>query len=220
MSLYAELGGGSVIEARLVVPKLGAWFADVTLATEVTLSGSLVLTIANLAWTCSVWAGGPYQGRTHVRVIGGMGGWQKSLKVQAYANPNGVMLSTLLKDAASAVGESVSLTDPDVAVGRFYVRELASAERILNRLATQWHIGPDGSTVVGPWPDSSAFASAFDVVDYDPKQRHSTIATEDLAGVTPGRTITKPQLGGAVLTVSSVVHTLTAKGVRTEVLAA
>lgn len=218
MTLYSELDGHHVIDARMVVPRLGCWFADVTLSDEVAVSGLITLTIANISWKCTPWRTASYQGRTMARVIGGHGGWQHLLPSKAYANPAGVMLSTILNDASRETGEVVGLTAPDVAQGNFYVREAAPGQRVLNRLADEWHVAPDGSTIVGLWPVTDKVATAFDVIDYDPIFRKAELATEDLAAFTPTRTFTHVQLGSLELQVSGVIHTMHAAAVRTTVL--
>lgn len=222
MSLYAEIGGAQILSARIVIPRLGAWYADVTLAAEVQLGGRLTLIAADLALGCVAWRSKPYQGRTRAMVIGGRGGLQKQLPAKGYGAS--VKLSTVLADVARESGETIAVVD-DRAVGDHFVRDVAPAERMLNRLAARWHVALSKdapSIVVGPWETSQEnkpITTAFEVVGFDGAASVATIATETLSAFTPERTFTSTLLPlGTFLEVNGVVHTLTAQKVRTEVL--
>ncbi len=219
MSLYASIDSVQITDARIVVSKIGAWYADLTLATEKVITGTHVLTAGDIAWTCSVWRGAPYQGRTRLRVIGGGAGWQKRLPAKPYRADAGVRLSTVLSDAARECAEIGVVITTDRSIGTFLVRDVGPAQRMLNRLATEWHVRADGKTVVGPWEKLTPITDRIDLVNYDGSAGRAELATEALASFTPGRTFSSP-LGGGTITVGSVVHTLSGTTIRTEVLAA
>jgi hypothetical protein len=221
MALFAELAGVRVIDARVAVPTYGAWHADLTLDKEVTPAATgLRLVLADLEMTCALWrAAAPYQGRTRLRVIGGAAGWRKSVKTKAYYLPFGVKLSSILKDLASEVGESVSVAN-DTSVGTHYEREAAPASTHLNWLARDvgWYIDAAGVTQVAARVEAS-IASTFSLVAYDGARGVATIATEKPADFVPGRTLKHFTLA-ATLKIGGVVHVLSKGALRTEVLAA
>ena len=167
MSLYASIDSVQIVDARIVVPKLGAWYADLTLATEKTITGTHTLAVADLSWKCTVWRGAPYQGRTRLRVIGGGGGWQRQIPAKSYKADVGVKLSTVLTDAARECREIGVEIVSDRTIGLFCVRDVAPAARILNRLAREWHVRADGKTIVGPWATLTPIAERFDLVAFD-----------------------------------------------------
>jgi hypothetical protein len=218
MTLYASIDGVQILDARIVVPRYGAWFAELALSSEKTISGPHTLTVGDIAWKCAAWRGAPYQGRTSLRVIGGSGGWQKRLPARAYRSDAGVKLSSVLNDAARECGESVTVT-VDKAIGTFLVRDVGPAARMLNRLADEWHMDQDGRTVVGPWGTLTPITDKFDLLSFDGRTGKAEIATEALAAFTPGRSFTSP-LGGGKLTIGAATHTISGKKVRTEILVA
>ncbi len=218
VTLYASIDSVQITDARIVVPRIGSWFADLTLATEKTITGTHSLTVGDLAWKCTVWRGAAFQGRTRLKVIGGYGGWQTQIPAKQYRVDTGVKLAMVLAEAASACGEQVSVTT-DRSVGTFTIRDVGPAQRILNRLATEWHVRADGVTVVGPWATLTAITEKFDLTAFDGAAGRAELATEALSAFTPGRTFT-PITGGGTITIGAVTHSLSASKVRSEILAA
>lgn len=221
MALFAELDGKRIVDGRITVPDVGAPHADVMLDAEVpSISSKVALVVGTLRMICTPWrAVVPFQGRTRVRLIGGAAGWQRELAAKGYTSPAGVRLSLVLGDAARAVGETLEL-GADRSLGGHYVRELAPACRLLNRLAPgAWRVDLDGVTRTGARA-SSAISSPFSVQSFDGARGALVVASEFLADWLPRRTLTAHVMPGKTITISGVVHTIAKGAIRTEVLAA
>lgn len=201
----ANLSGHHVTETRLTIPAWGASYHDVSLDSEVTLTGSATLTVADLSIACTVLSGGPSNGRSFYRLVAGAGGWGKTVPSKSYANDAGVRLSTVLSDAASAVGETL-VVGTDGQVGPAFVRPEGPAGRVLELLAPgAWYVGEDGKTYLGARPAVTLANEASVTSFVDLARGTVTIASDSIAKVLPGLTI-------AGLTAVDVEHTISAEG--------
>lgn len=196
---YASANGSRIVSGSVMVPNYGAWVADLKFADASPLTGPIALTIGDLTLKGAIVRTDTFAGLREARLVGGAGGWRQQIPVQAYQNPSGVPLATVLGDAAMAVGETLSLgANPNV--GTAWTREAAPAERQLRQLTSLWWIDPAGVTQVRDRP-ASPITSAFTVIHYDPAKGQFEIATETLADWMPGRTFSSP-LVPAVQTIS------------------
>ena len=218
--LFASVNGQRATVASVTLPYYGLWEGDVQLATPQIITGTVTLVLGNLSLTGAMYRGAPFAGVTYLRLVGGAGGWRKSVPAQAYANPSatGVRLSTVLGDVASAVGERVNL-QADQTIGNYYIREVGTASGVLRMLAgSEWYVDNAGVTQIGARP-SSAITSPFTVVSWDAGKGLFDIATEDYASWLPGNTFTAPTVPTAH-TVSMVRHDVGNDGImRMKVLA-
>lgn len=219
--MFAELAGNRIVGGSIVIPSYGACVANVMLDKEARLTSSsgLELALGTLRLKVSVWRElVPFQGKTSLRLIGGFGGWGKTIPAKPYKLEAGVKLSLVLGDAARAVGEKITI-GADRSVGRFYVRDEAPACRLLNRLVPRaWWIDADGTTKTGTRP-SSAIVSPFTILNFDGARGALTIDSEFLADWVPGRTCKGITLDKTI-TIGGITHTIEKTGVKTEVLAA
>lgn len=182
---YVDLGGQRVTKARLTAPYYGTWVADLELATSSVVPTITTLTIGNLSLACSVYRQGTFAGITSARVVGGAGGWRKSVPAQGYYSASGIMMSTLLRDAAGAVGEKVTVIS-DVLVGNAWMREAGPAARLLRQLAgAEWWVDQTGTTQVGSRP-TTPVTSSFQVTAWHGDRGWYDVATEDVASWLPG----------------------------------
>lgn len=197
---FSSANGARVVTASVAIPLYGTWTADVMLADPQALTGPVTLVLGNLVLVGAVYRQGTFGGVQNARLVGGAGGWLRTIPAQAYASPAGVLLSTVLRDAAALVGETVQIA-ADAPLGSFYVREQAPAQRLLRLLAgDSWWMDPTGTTRIGSRP-SAAIASPFLVESFDAGRGELVVSTEDYAAWMPGATFTAPQLAG-VQTVS------------------
>lgn len=203
MSL-AAVNGTAVTRANVALGRWGAWYAGVTLADDVELSGVVEFKIGGLTCSCAVVSGGALDGRASYYLVGGRGGWGKSLDAKGYSDDSGVKASKVLQDAADSAGESIAGL-PATRLGPHYARLQGPAYRVLADLApSNWHVDLAGTTRIGTWPESTYTGTAartrreaaFGVVD---------LATEDLAGLVPGVVV------GGNPAASDVEWTLTSK---------
>lgn len=202
-ALYASANGLRSTSSSIAIPYYGLWVADVELAPETPLVGPVTFQIGNLTMLGAVLrAPQPFAGSSSARIIGGAGGWGKTITLDPYRLASGVPLSLVLRDAARACGETVKLA-VDRNLGEFYVPERAPAARILRQLGGDlWWMDRLGVTQVGPRP-SSKIKSPATVADYSGGKGWLSVATEDLAAWVPGatfsgNTVTKPITVGAV----------------------
>jgi hypothetical protein len=186
----------------------------------ITFTGSGVsLILANLTLVGAVYRSGNFSGTGSLRIVGGHGGWLKTIPGPGrfYQNPHGVKLGPVATDAANACGEKLAV-DSDMTIGLFYTRSSVDpACRVLNQYAPSWYVTPDGVTHIGD-RTTPTISSLFDVVNENvaPYLGRIPIATDFPADWVPGSKFSSPILGSTVFQISDVVHRLTPERLRTE----
>lgn len=208
------LAGNAVTRLDLHVPWAGPWRADVALAEGVVLAGRVELELGGRTLVGTVRRGGVYQGQGRYRIVGGADGWPKSVGAQAYQADTGVLLSTVLGDAAAAVGETVVMTDRSL--GAHFVRQAGPAQRVLAQViadAETWWVDDAGVTNIGARP-AGLLATSLEVLDVDESTGLVLVACETPLELEPGKRIVA---GGAEREIRSVIHRMTRERVRTEV---
>lgn len=194
---YATANGVRIVAASVGIPLVGAWTADLTLERPDTLVAPVTVAIGNLTLVGAPYRQGAFAGQQRARLVAGAAGWMKPVPPQGYASPSQVRLSTVLRDAASVVGEQVG-SFPDRPLGMFYTRASAPAAYLLRDLVDGlWYVDGAGVTQVGQRP-SSAISSPFTVQSFDPATGLYEIATEDLASWLPGASFSGPTAAGTV----------------------
>lgn len=179
------LGGYACTRARVQVPAWGLWWADVNLAEPAELSGRVSFVLADKTFSGTIMAGGVVNGRAAYHVVGGAGGWGKTLDEKPYRSDSGLKASTIINDTAAAAGETVEGA-PTTRVGPHFARANGPASRVLHLLAPRsWYVGFDGVTRFG----------ARTAVTYTgdgartrpvPEARATEIATETIGDLVPG----------------------------------
>jgi hypothetical protein len=189
VTAQATLNSNRVTHVRVNIPAWGAWHADASVDGEVTLTGAVTLVVADLTLKGTVISGGASKGRSHFRIVGGAGGWGKSIAAKSYTNDAGVKTWSVLNDAASAVGEAVdALTVPSsLRCGPLFVREAGVAARVLEQLsASNWYVGEDGVTRLGKRATKTYAGVASRTEDIDLARGTVTLASESIATLLPG----------------------------------
>lgn len=195
MTDFATLNDNRLTTVKLLVPMYGRWSADVALAESSILTGSATLAVGDLSMAGAIFRQAAFAGSRSARVMGGRGGWGKTLSRKAYRSAAGIRAAMVLSDAAKEVGEAVVL-DADGTIGTFYIREAAPAAQVLRQLGGPlWWIDNAGVTHIGVRP-GGAITSDFDVIAWSGKTGHFEIATERYADWAPGRTFTAPTVSG------------------------
>lgn len=210
MGAIATLNRKRVTDARVQVPAWGLWFAEVSIDGESSMQGAASLVIADLTLKGTILSGGAEKGRSHFRIVGGAGGWGKSIPKKSYANDAGVKLVNVLRDAASSVGETLDpSTDSSTRVGSAFVRPEGPASRVLELLRPSgWYVGEDGITHIGARPAKALNTKAARVVPIDRARGTVTIASETIAALTPGVVVDE-------LEAVDVEHKISEEGLRT-----
>jgi hypothetical protein len=200
---FATVAGYQVVSGSLLIPTIGVWTADLQLAGEEPVSGTVSVVIGNLTLLGTVYRSETYGGQTKCRLVGGYGGWRTQIQAQGYGSTSGVKLSALLGDAATACGEQVNVSN-DQSIGNGYARinlDTSVASDVLWQMVdlgfiTAWYVDPTGVTQTVAWP-TSPIASSFTVADQRTDEGVVVIATEDYLSWMPGCTFTAPQLSGS-----------------------
>lgn len=194
MTHYMEVSGLRATGAALTRPRYGAWVADVTLAGATLLPTAkfgAALRFGALQLTGTVHRQAAFGGAVRARIIGGAGGWRASLPEKGYSHKFGVLVSTVLKDAAEAVGERVSVGF-DPVLGTHWARRPGRAAHTLRKLsAGQWYVDDAGTTQVRARA-AARITSPFTATQRQGDRGRFEIATEALADWVPGRTFSSP----------------------------
>jgi len=208
--MSATLQNHVVTSCALRMPAWGVWWADVEIDQPAELTGAVALEVSGLTLAGAVVSGGPWSGRGRYRVAAGAGRWGVEIPAKSYANDLGVKISTVLGDAAAAVGETLDTIAPTLTVGRQWSREAGPASRQLHAIRPRaWHVGADGVTRLGAWP-ASTHTGEVTVMSRDDARGVYELAAESVAGIVPGATV-------AGLVAVDVEHRVTPKGTRTTV---
>lgn len=205
-----SLGTSRATSVRLLMPWRGAWTADVEFeldATGVVPSGRLPLTIGEAVFPCTVddSASGRKGELGASRVIGGGGGWAKTVGPLALHNDAGVVSTAILSLTGAEVGELVTDLAPK-RLGVDYVRPEGPASSVLE--GSEWYVDGTGVTFVGPRPPRPISPTAIDVLDWDPRQRVAQFSSDEV--VWPGSVIVHPEWG--VLSVRDAEQTFDDSG--------
>ena len=184
MSL-ATLDGTVVSRARVQVPAWGCWWADVDLADAVELSGSVTLTLADVALVGTVVSGGAFEGRAGYRIVGGAGGWGAEIAAKGYRDDAGVKLATVAGDAAAVVGETLAGV-PTTRLGTGYARTVGPASRVMHDVAPRaWYVDFAGVTQFGVRAESE-YTGAAARTRVDRAVGVVELATDQIATLVPG----------------------------------
>jgi hypothetical protein len=149
--MTATLNGARVTACRVQIPAWGAWFATVEADTKTTIAdgAAVTLVLEDLTLRGTVLSGGAVEARTVYRIVGGAGGWGRSIGATSYTNDAGVKRSTIVTDAATACGETMGAI-PAGTVGSSFVRGEGIASRVLDELYPEgWYVDEAGVTQIG-----------------------------------------------------------------------
>lgn len=181
----ATINGRPVLEGRVHLPAWGIWTAvvETDLTTETTGAATIVLGDLTLKGTI-VSAGVADATRTRYRVVGGAGGWGRTVAGKAYTNDLGIKRALVAGDAARDCGETMGTVTGTVGVS--YVRHEGPAARVLDDVAARdWYVDELGVTQIGRRARSTV-TPAPHVLTVDAARGRVDIAPELLAGLVPG----------------------------------
>lgn len=220
MTLYASLSGIPVTRAELTVPFSGPWHADVILDRAVgpTPAGLQSLSLAGSLWTCSSIRAIDFSGERGFRLVGGGGGWRRTVPAREYASPAGVPTQVICNDVSAIVGETPPVVDASqpAIIGQYWCRQAGLASLVLALLfGAAWWMDPNGTVQTAPRV-ATPIGSPFQVLTVRPDLGLYEVSTEFPGDWMPGRTFVGPT---ASATISRVVHRLERGSLRTEVLA-
>lgn len=184
---FSSLNGQQATVLKVTIPEYGTWAADVSLAESVPVPTLTSLVIGDLTMVAAVVRSASFSGAKSARIVGGGGGWRKTLSRGYYATGGGVRLAVLLSDAAKELGETMG-TVTDRSMGATYARaEQPGARFLRNLIGPTWWVDTAGKTQTGPRP-SGDITSQFDVIEWHGGKGAFEIATETYSDWMPGRT--------------------------------
>lgn len=204
---WATLNGDGVMEARVELPRVGAWVADLAVDNPQGYSGAVTLNLNGFQLQGWVRRGGVVADTTIVRVVGGQaGGFPTELTPLAY---QAVPLQTALQDVLAGAGEALDPTsDPGVLQTQLalWLRRQGPASEAMSSLllhaGSSWRVLPNGNTWVGPetWPTSQLQPADATLLRQDPSNGRE-IWFADTPSLLPGTTFNGQK-------VSTVEHTV------------
>lgn len=211
---FASLSGIPIMSGRMVIPFVGAWHASLVLTLPTPSPGPQPLLIGTATWLCAPVRDVAFAGQRGVLVVGGSGGWRRSVSPKQYGQGT-VPVAAILADAAAACGEM----QPVGATGTVsaYCRKgsPATAGTVLQELlGDAWYIDATGVVQAKPRPPKP-IVSQFQAMSVDGATGIYEIATDSLGDWIPGATFSGPTVSG---TVSRVMHTFAPDMIRTEVM--
>lgn len=208
--MTASLNNITATHARVSIPAFGAWYAEVDLDGEHTLSGVCSLVIADLTLSCAVLSGGPENGRSHYRLVAGSAKWGNTIPKKYYVDDAGVKASLVLQDAAAECGETIDVSNVTARLGAAFVRPAGPASRVLEQLFPQaWYIAENGTTTIGA-RTAGTLPAGVTHGPVDLARGTVTLASESIATILPGLVVDG-------LTAVDVEHECTPEGLRSKV---
>lgn len=157
------VAGLPVLRGDVLLPRVGAWSADLVLDADEAPSGVVALeSTAGFRLVGFVERANTTEGRVEVRLRGGRGQLARELQPVAYRPVGGVRVRTILEDLARDSGEVLS---PDTAPSitehflSAWSRERGSTARALRALAAalscSWRFDPEGRVILvrESWPE-------------------------------------------------------------------
>ena len=123
--MTATLNGRACSEARVTIPRYGVWSGWCTLTDAPPVPdtpGGLSLVVAGLTMRCTAVRQADRAGLRSVEIVGGYGGWDRTVRPQGFPADNLVGLAAYVSDLATQAGEHIQLDVPDRKLGPLAVR--------------------------------------------------------------------------------------------------
>jgi hypothetical protein len=192
-----SLNGIDATRVRLVTPWSGAWIADVDLAPPLPLPdlpggvpAVINIGLNVLRGTIDSSATGIFGQRASCRVVGGSGGWSKTVAPLPFHNDAGLLSPVVIEATAAEVLETAVVAIPQV-LGFDYIRSAGPASRVLDGL--DWHVDLLGITQVAPRIPLPANPLTTEVLNFEPTAQRATVATDDV--LSPATLLTDSRFG-------------------------
>lgn len=206
-----------LLSLSLVIPRLGAWTADVEVDSDTDVTGAVTLDLEGRVWRGTVVRGAVHLGRWSGRIVGGAGGLLGELPPVALA---GTTLRAVLEEALRAAGETIATSAAalDVAVARWHrtraTGDIAVAE-VARYAGMSWRVLADGTVWVGAETWATITVRDVDVMGREPVTGCTELAGDAALDLAPGQTVT---LDGTAVRIGAVTHRLDGVALRTTVL--
>lgn len=191
---YLELFGARALSARVYVPGNGIWVAEAELDASAPISterfgATLRIGETSFVGTYDPAHSGTFGFKRRAQIIGGANGWSSRIAAHEFHNDAGIKTSTIIRHAASAVGERFEIASELETRARFHwVRIPATASTTLYALGVPWWVDYAGTTQVRPRAMSEG--KDYDLLDFDPAARFAELGVFDPKTVQVGAVLT------------------------------
>ncbi len=188
--------GAPVVNGQLVLPRVGAWHADLLVQSDTPIVGACALAIdGGRTFSGTVTRGGVWQQTAWIRVAAGAGGSSKTARAVPY---RATSVRAVAQDLARAAGDALSAASDAAVLGarmaswtQMAIPIGVALSALLNVEATgrSWRYLPDGMIWIGieTWPDSGLAApSDFQDLEERPQEGAAELGIEAPGGVLPG----------------------------------
>jgi len=215
--------GLPVIDGELILPRVGAWHADLVVqgSTALVVGSACPIAIDNVGtFAASVVRSGVWLDTVWARVSAGAGGATKPARALHYRNTT---RRGVVQDLLRAGGEALASTSDAATLGVNLVSYTQIAQPVGQSLSALldvrgsnrvWRQLPDGTVFIGveTWPDSG-LEDLLDFQDLDerPQEGFANLGFEDVGRLLPGTLL-------AGRKVSTVVYAFDGGKVRARVL--
>lgn len=170
---FVNLGGRPVVELRLAMPRVGAWWAQLALAdNDSPPTGLQALSLNGFSLSCTVKRSSVFAGAPTALVIGGAARLDTMLSPKSYRQQT---LKLILGDILGAAGETVSSSSDAQVLGTIIPSWVTAARKAGQGLSSLvdyvdgavWRFAPDGTVWIGTetWP--AAQVDSVEVLDSD-----------------------------------------------------
>ena len=173
--MICTIGGQEVISCQLWLRWSGAWSATIQSPSDTILSGKQTILIGSLALVGTIDAArsGVYNNISHYRVVGGAGGWGKTVQAKNYHNDLGVKLRDVLVDLGKACGETVTTAREDRLSVDYLRRQDKAGLCLQGLIGRDWYVAPNGTTVCDA-RKTSEIVSEIQLLKHNPVTKQSS----------------------------------------------
>lgn len=215
--MSTTLNSHPILALSLLIPRVGAWSADVECDTGEAIAGAVTLDLEGRIWRGAVVDGAVTYGRWSGRIVGGAGGLRGELAPVALANTT---LRAVLEETLRAAGETIATTADTLtaAVARWHrlrtTGDVAVAE-VARAAGMSWRVLRDGSVWMGTEAWGAVTVRDVDVLSREPITGCTELAGDAALDLAPGTTVT---LDGVAVRIGAVTHRLDGAMLRTSVM--
>jgi len=211
------LNAQPLLALSLVIPRLGAWTADVAVDSDTDVTGAVTLDLEGRIWRGTVVRGAVAFGRWSGRIVGGAGGLQRELPPVAFA---GTTHRAVFDETLRAAGETAAAIEADLSapLNRWHrVRQTGDVTiaEIARATGLSWRVLSAGFVWLGVESWVAVTPRDVDVMSREPITGCYELAGDAALDLEPGTTVT---LDGTSVRIGAVTHRLDGVALRTSVL--
>lgn len=161
--------GPALLTGTIGLPRVGAWVADLALATDRSPSGKVELVLGDLlTLKGTISRAGVFEGVARARVVAGADGLRAAVKPKHYMSPTlGIVLRDLLGDVGEVASPTIVAALLNTQLEHWTTIAMPAGQGIRCLLPKAgddiaWRHLPDGTVWIGQetWPDSKVTAYA------------------------------------------------------------